>query len=122
MNIKQKGLKLYSDEEIADEFIKRFEEDIGVGDWTKDEEDQFWSDIALVENVDAFLISVLGNDRKRYFSAQKEQQDLIKGAFNRTLWMLTKIRKERDKSNKKRAEKREAGQKLPGSFKSIRHG
>ena len=74
-------LKLYQDDLIADGF-------------TKEVQDQIFSQIGAVENSKSLLKAVLKGYRIRYFNARNDfERERIRGEFRRTIFLLKAIDK-----------------------------
>lgn len=101
--IKKYILGLFSSSELEHEVLSRFHDDFHVDTLTKDEINVVVSDISNIQNIEDYLLTILKNDRIRYFNTPKESQDLIRGAFLRTMWQLKEIRK--SESSAKSSEK-----------------
>ena len=95
-----KLIRLFSDEQVDTEFLRRFKEDFNFESLSEEESNLVFQDLSKIDNVDDFLLSTLKNDRLRYFGAPKESQDMIKGAFMRIVWLLKEIRNKRNLKEK----------------------
>ena len=90
--LKQKLLHFLTDKEIETEFLKRYNEDILTEEIEEKEEKRILDDLKKIEGIEDFLKSILKKDRIRFFNSPKETQDVIRGSFVRTLWLLTQTR------------------------------
>lgn len=59
----------------------------------KDEEKIIFTELTKIEGIQDYLKAVMANDIKRYFVAPKEQQEYIKGGYDRMMQFLVKIQK-----------------------------
>lgn len=60
--------------------------------------DPLFKDLGRVDGFQEYLKDTLINDMKRYFVSQTDKdRDMIKGAFNRTIYIRSKILKSLDK-------------------------
>lgn len=59
----------------------------------KEQEKLIFKELFQVENIQDYLKAVMAVDIKRYFVSQKEQQDYIKGGYDRLMQFLVKIQK-----------------------------
>lgn len=76
---------LYSEEELESMLLKRY----GIitdYEINKKEEEKLFEALKEVEGFMDYLKNTIAKDITRYFTAQKEQHDVIKGAFARTLY------------------------------------
>ena len=64
----------------------------------KEEIEKVLQDLSEVENYEKLLKSTIKGDRIRFFNVPKESQDIVRGAFHRTLSWLTAIRKQNQKN------------------------
>lgn len=59
----------------------------------KEQERLIFKELFQIEDIQDYLKAVMAADVKRYFLAGKEQQEYIKGNYDRTMQMLMKIQK-----------------------------
>lgn len=50
----------------------------------KEEEEIIWKKISEIDGAAQYFKKTLDKDIRRFFNTQKDQQDLVKGAFSRT--------------------------------------
>lgn len=58
----------------------------------KDEEARIWLEIQKIDGMNEYLRALLARDMRLHFAAKKEDQDLIRGAYFRTEYLLKKLR------------------------------
>lgn len=58
----------------------------------KEDEDLIFKEIAKIEGVTELLRLYLSRDMKTFFNAPKEQQEMTRGAFYRTQYILNKVK------------------------------
>lgn len=71
------------------------------------DKDEFSADLVEVSKIDGFkeyLRQTLALDIKRYFSCPKEQQEMVKGAFHRTKYILDVLNKVSEKELEKQVD------------------
>lgn len=70
-------------------------EDINILDniIDKQEEKLIFVELAKIEGIQDYLKAVMAADIKRYFVANKEQHEYIKGGYDRLMQFLMKIQK-----------------------------
>ncbi len=59
----------------------------------KQQERLIFKELFQIEDIQSYLKAVMAADIKRYFVASKEQQDYIKGSYDRAMQFLVKIQK-----------------------------
>lgn len=64
-------------------------------DFTQLQQEKLFEDMASIDGITDYLRYVISNDMMLYFNAQKEQQDLVKGAYTRTKHFYDQILKAR---------------------------
>ena len=94
--MKQKLLKLIPNKDIENEFLRRFEEDYNFDSMEDEGFSLVLKDLSKIENSDSVLLHLIKKDRIKFFNSPKEGQDIVKGAFLRTLWLLKELRKARN--------------------------
>lgn len=94
-NIKNYILKKSSDQALEAEFLRRQNEDLLADDVPQEVADLILKDLSEIDKIDLLLKSMLKKDRAHYFNATPETQQLVKGAFMRTIWLLKQIRSQR---------------------------
>ena len=91
-------LKFFKTEYLEKELVKRFIGDVDAEFMSKEEIEKVLQDLSEVENYEKLLKSTIKGDRIRFFNVPKESQDIVRGAFHRTLSWLTAIRKQNQKN------------------------
>lgn len=62
-------------------------------DVDREHEKLIYADLFEIEGIQEYLKAIMAADIKRHFVAPKEQQEYIKGSYDRTMQMLLKIKK-----------------------------
>lgn len=62
-------------------------------DFAQSEEEKLFSDLSGVDGFNEYLSSILSKDMKRYFIADKVQQDIIKGGYSRVVYLKSRLNK-----------------------------
>lgn len=62
-------------------------------DFPKSEEEKLFDDLSHVDGFKDYLDSIMANDMKRYFIAEKTQQDIVKGGFSRVVYFKSRLNK-----------------------------
>ena len=85
-------------DELTDDFLfGELAKMVGVIDLSKEEENNFFEQLSRVEDVRRFLQGTASKDVQRYFGATDDKQrDLVRGAFTRTVYMLSKLKASED--------------------------
>ena len=56
-------------------------------------EEEFFADLARIDTAEQYLRATMANDMQRYFAAPQDQQEVVRGAFARTSFLLSRLRK-----------------------------
>ena len=88
-------------ENPIDEIILELKELTDFDDIDPKIEAQIFKDLATVDGLQEYLSQTLAQDLKRYFQSPPGAQLLVKGAFNRTLYLKNKIKKHSEVRRKK---------------------
>jgi hypothetical protein len=79
-----------STEDLERQLLSRYNLDFK---FDKDGEDKLFDELKEVDGLHEYLSSILNQDISRHFAAQdKSQQDLIRGAFVRTLYLKNRLK------------------------------
>lgn len=62
----------------------------------KKQEEQFFQDLAKIDGVMEYLSATAAKDMQRYFAAPQGQQDVVKGAFARTVYLKSRLTKSKN--------------------------
>lgn len=62
----------------------------------KEDEKRIFAEIAKIDGVSELFRAYMSRDIKVHFNAQKDQQDLARGAFYRMEYLLNRINKSSD--------------------------
>lgn len=92
--------------EAEEEFLKQYIESLGDTreySITHKEEEDFFNLLSRVDGIADFLKATSAKDIQRHFTADPRQRDVIHGAFARTVYLYSRLKK----SNKQSAESRE---------------
>lgn len=94
-------LSLVDNDTLEEAFVKRYKEDIESEEqYSESDQRKIFDDLSRVEGYSEFLRWVLKRDRIRYFNAPKDGQDVVRGAFMRTLWQLKSLKRPKKKTEK----------------------
>lgn len=66
----------------------------------KNEEKLILIEIGKIEGIQEYLRAILARDMRNHFTCPKEQQDLVRGAYYRTEWLMKKISQHSQVDNK----------------------
>ena len=58
----------------------------------KDDEARIWAEIQKIDGISEYLRALMARDMRLHFTAKKEEQDLIRGAYFRMEYFLKKLR------------------------------
>lgn len=58
----------------------------------KEEEKRIFSEIAKIEGITEYFRALMARDMRLHFSAKKEEQDLVRGAYFRTEYLMKRIK------------------------------
>lgn len=100
--IKQLVLDKVSFEDLEKEYLKRFKEDIHYEYIDEKQANEIYYDMSRVEDIDRLLESLIKSDRIRFFNSTSEQQEVVRGGFSRTIYLLKNIRKSRETGSPKK--------------------
>lgn len=67
--------------------------DLIDSDFDKESEKLIFSELFKIDGLQGYLKSIMAKDIKRYFVASKEQQEYIKGGYDKLMQFLLKIQK-----------------------------
>lgn len=95
MNIKKTlALKLAKQYLTEDDLATLLIESVEDVTQTKEEEEILFEDLRGIEGLHTYLARVMLNDKNRYFAAGSPmEQVLTKGAYNRTMYLKSKLNK-----------------------------
>lgn len=66
----------------------------------KDEEIRIVNELANINGLPEYLRAIMARDLNLHFTCKKEEQDLVRGGYFRTKWLLKKIREAEAKLTK----------------------
>lgn len=59
----------------------------------KDEEARIFSEMSVIDGIQEYFRAVMARDLRNHFSCIKEQQDIVRGAEQRTEWFAKMVKK-----------------------------
>ncbi len=59
----------------------------------KDEEKKIFTELNKIEGLHEYLRCLMSRDLKLHFSCKKEQQDIVRGAYHRTEYLINLMKK-----------------------------
>lgn len=93
MNIKKTILKLAKQYLTEEDIVSLFTEKFEHINRSKQEDELLFEDLRKIEGFSEYLTNTLASDKDRYFSAGSPMEQLmVKGAYNRTLYLRSKLR------------------------------